>query len=154
MSEQAAGVHIRRMTATDTDAVLELWGRVFPEYADPAFPQRDPRASIERKLAFGDGRFWVAVLRAAGGEERIAGTVMSGYDGHRGWIYSLGVDPALRRMGIATALAAHAEAELAAAGCPKVNIQVFEGNARALAFWAGRGFAADGVLSLGKRLAR
>lgn len=151
MSEPVAGVTIRLVTAGDTDAILALWSRVFPEYADPAFPQRDPRASIERKLAFGDGRFWVAVLRTAGGAERIAGTVMSGYDGHRGWIYSLGVDPEMRRMGIATALAAHAEAELTAAGCPKVNIQVFEGNAQALAFWAARGFAADGVVSLGKR---
>jgi ribosomal protein S18 acetylase RimI-like enzyme len=154
VSEQVGGVTIRLVTATDTDAILELWGRVFPEYFDAAFPQRDPRASIERKLAFGDGRFWVAMVRAAGGVERIAGTVMSGYDGHRGWIYSLGVDPALRRMGIATLLAAHAEAELTAAGCPKVNIQVFEGNAQALAFWAARGYARDGVLSLGKRPAR
>ena len=142
-----AVVAIRPATSADTDAILALWAAVFPEYLDPAFPQRDPRASIERKLAFGDGRFWVAVV-----DERIAGTVMSGYDGHRGWIYSLGVDPALRRLGIASALATHAEAELAAAGCPKVNLQVFEGNAVALAFWAARGFAVDGVLSLGKRL--
>ena len=72
MSEPVAGVTIRLVTAGDTDAILALWSRVFPEYADPAFPQRDPRASIERKLAFGDGRFWVAVLRTAGGAERIA----------------------------------------------------------------------------------
>jgi ribosomal protein S18 acetylase RimI-like enzyme len=153
------GLRIRPVIAADIEAILALWARVFPEYFDPAYPQRDPRASIERKLAFGDGRFWVAVVAEGGpgaagpgAAERIAGTVMSGYDGHRGWIYSLGVDPALRRTGIASALAAHAEAELAAAGCPKVNLQVFEGNAAALAFWAARGFAVDGVLSLAKRL--
>jgi ribosomal protein S18 acetylase RimI-like enzyme len=145
---------IRPATPVDTDEILALWASVFPEYFDPAFPQRDPRASIERKLAFGDGRFWVALVPdpARPGSNRIAGTVMSGYDGHRGWIYSLGIDPALRRSGIASALAAHAEADLAAAGCPKVNLQIFEGNAAALAFWAARGFAVDGVLSLGKRL--
>jgi ribosomal protein S18 acetylase RimI-like enzyme len=136
------------VTTTDTDAILALWRVVFPEYTDPAAPQRDPRAAIERKLAFGDGRFWVALLVP---DERIVGTVMSGYDGHRGWIYSLGVHPDVQRSGIASALAAHAESELAAAGCPKVNLQVFAGNERALAFWASRGFAADGVLSLGKR---
>lgn len=144
---------IRPATPADTDEILALWAVVFPEYFDPAFPQRDPRASIERKLAFGDGRFWVALVPdAVRPGARIAGTVMSGYDGHRGWIYSLGVDPALRRAGIANALAAHAESELAASGCPKVNLQVFEGNAAALAFWAARGFTGDGVLSLGKRL--
>ena len=44
------------------------------------------------------------------------------------------------------------EAELRAVGCPKVNLQVFAGNEQALAFWASMGFAADRVLSLGKRL--
>lgn len=146
-----APVRIRPVNAADTDAILALWRDVFPEYDLATAPQRDPRASIERKLAFGDGRFWVAVL-GTGPDERIAGTVMSGYDGHRGWIYSLGVHPDLRRTGIASALLAHAEAELRAAGCPKVNLQVLAGNERALAFWAAAGYAADAVLSLGKRL--
>jgi ribosomal protein S18 acetylase RimI-like enzyme len=148
-------VRIRPATADDTEAILALWRAVFPEYELATAPQRDPRASIARKLAFGDGRFWVATLpreHGEDGEERIAGTVMSGYDGHRGWIYSLGVHLELRRRGIALALLAHAEAELAAAGCPKVNLQVLAGNERALAFWAAVGYATDQVLSLGKRL--
>ena len=152
-------IRIRPATPADTEAILALWAVVFPEYLDPAAPQRDPRAAIERKHAFGDGRFWVAVVdeeTAGGGEgpagERVVGTVMSGYDGHRGWIYSLGVHPDVRRSGVARALFTHAEAELRAAGCPKVNLQVFAGNDRALAFWASMGFAVDGVLSLGKRL--
>jgi ribosomal protein S18 acetylase RimI-like enzyme len=140
-------VRIRPVAAADTEAVLALWRSLFPEYDDPAAPQRDPRAAIARKLSFGDGRFWLAEF-----DGQVVGTVMSGYDGHRGWIYSLGVHPGERRQGIAGALAACAEAELLAAGCPKVNVQVFAGNDAALAFWASRGFAADGVLSLGKRL--
>ena len=164
-------IRIRPATPADTAAILALWAVVFPEYLDPAAPQRDPRAAIERKHAFGDGRFWVAVAvgsgarrwrrwrgggeqrGGAGGERgRVVGTVMSGYDGHRGWIYSLGVHPDVRRSGVARALFQHAEDELRAAGCPKVNLQVFAGNERALAFWASMGFAVDGVLSLGKRL--
>jgi len=50
-------VRIRPVTVADTDAILALWRVVFPEYTDPAAPQRDPRPAIERKLAFGDGRF-------------------------------------------------------------------------------------------------
>ena len=147
MSHDSGAIAIRRVTDSDTHAVLALWRVVFPEYDDPAATQRDPRAAIARKLAFCDGRFWLAEV---GG--RVVGTVMSGYDGHRGWIYSLGVHPDARRAGIASALLAHAEAELAAVGCPKVNLQVFAGNERALAFWVAHGYAVDGVLSLGKRL--
>ena len=146
-------------TPADTEAILALWAVVFPEYLDPAVPQRDPRA-VDRAEAGVRGRAVLGGGRGGPGarpdrghpRRRIVGTVMSGYDGHRGWIYSLGVHPDVRRSGVARALFRHAEDELRAAGCPKVNLQVFAGNERALAFWASMGFAVDGVLSLGKRL--
>jgi hypothetical protein len=37
------------------------------------------------------------------GDARVLGTVMAGYDGHRGWIYSLAVSPEHRGQGIARA---------------------------------------------------
>jgi hypothetical protein len=55
-----AGVFIHPVTDRDADAIVALWREVFPEYDDPTRPQRDPRASIARKLAFGDGLFWLA----------------------------------------------------------------------------------------------
>ncbi|MCX7214141.1 MAG: GNAT family acetyltransferase [Burkholderiales bacterium] len=138
---------IRTVTPDDIDAIIDLWTRVFPEYSDPLKPQRDPRGSIERKLAFGDGLFWLGLQ----GND-LAGTVMAGYDGHRGWIYSLGVDPAHRRSGLGQTLVAHAEAQLGALGCPKINLQVLDDNSGALTFWQSVGYAPDAVLSLGKRL--
>lgn len=141
-------MRIRAVTAADTDALIALWQQVFPEYADPSRPQRDPRASIERKLAFGDGLFWLA-------EEGVApiGSAMAGYDGHRGWLYSVGVHPARRGQGIGRALVAHVERELAARGCPKINLQVLEAKPESAAFWRALGYAPDPVLSLGRRLA-
>jgi ribosomal protein S18 acetylase RimI-like enzyme len=138
---------IRAVQAADTEAIVALWRVVFPEYDDPARPQRDPRANIARKLAFGDGLFWL--LEHHG---RPAGTAMAGYDGHRGWIYSIGVDPVQRRRGLARALLAHAEAELRARGCPKINLQVLSGNGAAAAFWRAAGYRPDDVVSFGKRL--
>jgi ribosomal protein S18 acetylase RimI-like enzyme len=138
---------IRSVTANDTDAVVAFWRLVFPEYCDPTRPHRDPRDNVERKLAFGDGLFWLAEL-----EGRIVGTAMAGYDGHRGWIYSLGVDPEVRRSGIGRALLAQAEGALAALGCPKVNLQVFSGNVGAQGFWRSVGYAQDAVISFGKHL--
>ena len=130
------------------DAIIVLWGTVFPEYRDPARPQRDPRASIARKIAFGDGLFWLAEE-----EGRAVGTVMAGYDGHRGWIYSLGVHSGVRRTGIGRALVAEAERALAALGCPKVNLQVLTSKRDAHEFWRSLGYEPDAVTSFGKRLA-
>lgn len=138
---------IRTVRESDTDAVVALWRDVFPEYDDPARPQRDPRASIARKLAFGDGLFW---LMETGG--RVVGTAMAGYDGHRGWIYSIGVAPGERRRGFARALLAHAESELRARGCPKINLQVLAVNEQALHFWRAAGYQPDHVVSFGRRL--
>ena len=138
---------IRAVTHADLEPVIELWARVFPEYSDPRFPQRDPRTNILRKLAFGDGLFWLGLNGPA-----VVGTVMAGYDGHRGWIYSLGVDVAHRRSGLGRMLVAHAETELRFRGCPKINLQVLNANTGALAFWRSLGYGSDEVLSLGKRL--
>jgi GNAT superfamily N-acetyltransferase len=50
------------------------------------------------------------------------------------------------------ALMAEFEARLLALGCPKVNLQVREGNDDVLAFYAELGFTRDPAVSLGKRL--
>lgn len=138
---------IRAVTQPDIDSIIALWAIVFPEYSDPLRPQRDPRTNIQRKLAFGDGLFWLAIVDGA-----VVGTAMAGYDGHRGWIYSLGVHPAHRRSGIGQALVRHLEAHLQAQGCPKINLQVLDTNPAALQFWQQLGYEADAVRSLGRRL--
>ncbi len=143
----APALRIRPVAAADADAVVALWSVVFPEYSDPAHPQRSAAASVARKLAFGDGLFWLAERGA-----RVVGTAMAGYDGHRGWLYSVGVHPDARGDGIARRLVEVAERALAARGCPKVNLQVFAGNAGAQAFWRSVGYGRDDVVSFGKRL--
>ncbi len=138
---------IRAVEASDTEAVIALWRDVFPEYDDPSRPQRDPRANIARKLAFGDRLFWLLEI-----EGRVLGTAMAGYDGHRGWIYSIGVAPSERRHGYGRLLLAHAEETLRKLGCPKVNLQVLRGNNAGLGFWNKAGYSEDSVVSLGRRL--
>jgi len=138
---------VRKVTPADADAVVKLWRTVFPEYGDPERPQRDPVASVARKLAIGDGLFWLAER-----EGRVVGTAMAGWDGHRGWLYSVGVHPAARRGGVGARLVAEAEAALAALGCPKINLQVLAGNEAAQAFWRRMGYAQDAVVPFGKPL--
>ena len=82
----------------------------------------------------------------------IVGTVMAGYDGHRGWVNYLAVHPGHRRAGLGRALMAEAERVLGEAGCPKVNLQLRSGNDEALAFYEALGYVHDDVVSLGRRL--
>ncbi|RQH09859.1 GNAT family acetyltransferase [Paraburkholderia dinghuensis] len=149
-------VTIRPFAQADTDAVIALWLQAFPEYQDTSRPHRDPRLSIANKLGTQPELFFVAT-RSKGDEGNedgaLVGTVMAGYDGHRGWLYSLAVDPLARRFGIGTRLVRHAEAALAMLGCPKLNLQVLHDKADVLAFYESLGYRADAVVSLGKRLA-
>jgi ribosomal protein S18 acetylase RimI-like enzyme len=85
-------------------------------------------------------------------ENQIVGTVMAGYDGHRGWINYLGTSPEHRRQGIARALMQEAESLLKRAGCPKINLQVRSTNHDVIDFYRAIGFSPDDVLSMGKRL--
>ncbi len=145
---QATVWRIREVVAEDTPAIIELWRGVFPEYFDPTKPQRAPLASIERKLAFNDGLFWLA----QGASDSVMGTVMAGYDGHRGWLYSFGVSSQCRGTPLPQQLLVHAEAALIARGCVKINLQVTQTNARAVAFYKKMGYGDDRLMSLGKRV--
>ena len=143
----SATLAIRRFDARDTEAVIALWQQAFPEYRDTTKPHRNPRLSIENKSTTQPELFFVATLG-----ERIVGTVMGGYDGHRGWLYSLAVDESVRRHGIGTRLVAHVENTLTGMGCPKLNLQVLSAKADIQAFYEALGYRADAVISMGKRL--
>lgn len=134
---------IRPFTPADEPAVIALWQR-----AGLTRPWNDPAKDIRRKLAEQPGLFGVMV--EPGGA--VIGSVMAGYEGHRGWINYLAVDPARRQQGLGRQLMAWAEAQLRARGCPKINLQVRRGNEPVLAFYAALGYTDDQVVSLGKRL--
>ncbi|CAL8474976.1 GNAT family acetyltransferase [Caballeronia sp. S22] len=138
---------IRSFDAGDRDAVIALWRDVFPEYADASRPQRDPALSIANKMKMQPELFFVGAV-----DGEVIGTVMAGYDGHRGWVYSLAVTPSLRGRGHGRALMMHAEAVLTKLGCPKVNLQILSVKTELRGFYEKLGYRMDEVVSLGKRL--
>jgi ribosomal protein S18 acetylase RimI-like enzyme len=138
-------VDIRPFHESDEADVIALWEAVF---GYPA-AHNDPATVIRQKLAVQRDLFFVARL-----DGRLVGTVMGGYDGHRGWIYSLAVGPEVRRRGIGTALMRHVERELAGRGCPKVNLQVLASNAATVAFYEKLGYFVEERVSMGKLLGR
>ncbi len=135
-------MNIRPFQATDEAAVVALW-----RACDLVRPWNDPHKDIRRKLRVNPE--WFLVGETGG---RIVGTVMAGYEGHRGWINYLAVEPGRQRAGLGRALMAEAERLLHAAGCAKINLQVRTGNAGVIAFYERLGYKQDDCVSLGKRL--
>lgn len=143
MTEKTDGrIAIRPCHESDQGAVIELWRECGLVVA-----WNGPASDIRRKLRVQRGKFLVGLLDSA-----LVATVMAGYEGHRGWINNLAVKPELRRQGLDRRLMAEAEARLTAAGCPKVNLQVRNSNAGALAFYERIGYSTEEVVSMGKRL--
>jgi ribosomal protein S18 acetylase RimI-like enzyme len=136
-------MQIRPYLEHDESDVIALWRQVLPDDA----PHNDPATSIRQKLAVDRELFLVAEVAG-----QVVGTVMGGYDGHRGWIYSVAVAPEYRHRGIGSALVRQVEAALVARGCLKLNLQVRSTNASVLAFYEKLGFSVEPSISLGKRL--
>ena len=138
--------NLRIRTYVDAEhrpAVIALWSETFAHAAD----HNAPALSIDQKLKADDGLFFVG---CAG--ERVVGTAMAGYDGHRGWLYALAVHPSWRRRGVATRLVRHVEEALAPRGCLKLNLQVSESIGAVASFYQGLGYAVEPRISMGKRL--
>jgi ribosomal protein S18 acetylase RimI-like enzyme len=121
--------------------VIALWAAVFGYSA----PHNNPAKIVEQKLAYERKLFFVALS-----EGRVVGTVMGGYDGHRGWIYSLAVSPDFRRHGIGAALMQRIEQELKQQGATKINLQVVATNAAVVEFYKQCGYAVEERISMGK----
>ncbi|MFH1688920.1 MAG: GNAT family acetyltransferase [Candidatus Eisenbacteria bacterium] len=138
-------MEIRPYEDKDLSAVVKLWNAVFPN----APAHNDPAEAIARKLEVQRELFVVAT---DAGE--IVGTAMAGYDGHRGWVYSVTVSPDRRRLGIGTALMRRVERGLAGLGCPKLNLQVRGTNRQAVGFYESLGYATEDRVSMGKKLGR
>ena len=135
-------LRIRPFAVEDTEAVIALW-----RDCDLTRPWNDPARDIDRKLALADDLLLVGTV-----DDRVVGTVMAGYEGHRGWINYLAVEPTERGAGHGRALMAVAELRLRELGCPKINLQVRATNPDAIAFYERIGFTVDDAVSLGKRL--
>lgn len=133
---------IRPFREEDTDSVVALW-----EECGLTRPWNDPRKDIARKLTAQPELFLVLEL-----DGRVAGTAMCGYDGHRGWVHYLAVDPALRGGGHGRELMDEAERLLTELGCPKINLMVRTGNEAVIGFYDSLGYGTDEVALMSKRL--
>ena len=135
-------MQVRPFRAEDEDRVVTLWRR-----CNLVRPVNDPHADIRRKLTVRPELFLVGEV-----DGTIVASVMAGYEGHRGWLNYVAVDPDYQRRGLARAIVAEAENRLRATGCPKINVQIRTANQGVVEFYRKVGYSIDEVICVGKRL--
>ena len=123
---------IRTMTIQDYDAVHQLWMSCTGMGLNDV---DDSWEGIGRFLKRNPSTCFVAVEG-----DQVAGCIMAGHDGRRGYIYHTAVHPSQRRKGIAAALVEAALAAMKDEGISKVALVVFSRNEQGNAFWEKQGF--------------
>lgn len=121
--------------------VKSLWEEAFPNDA----PWNAAEPAIAEKLRLQPDLLLVAI---DGG--RVCGSVMAGYEGHRGWISRIAVRKSHRNRGVGSDLLVEAERRLLALGCVKVNLQVVEANSAAVEFYRKSGYGVEPRISMSK----
>ena len=135
---------IRLYRDSDRKQVVALW-----KACELVVPGNVPEDDIAHKLAYQPELFFVAER-----DGRVVGSVMAGYEGHRGQINYLAVRPDLQRSGLGRELMEFAENRLRELAAPKINLQVRARNRGVIAFYESLGYAVDDTVNLGKRLDR
>jgi len=123
------------------EGVDALWQDAFPADA----PWNAARVSIPEKLRHQPDLLLVAIEA-----DRVVGSIMAGYDGHRGWISRIAVLRSHYRKGIGEALVHEAERRLIGLGCMKINLQVVASNATVLGFYRKCGYEVEERVSMSK----
>ena len=135
-------MQITELVDTDAQAVIDLWRR-----CDLIRPWNDAVTDIALSRCTPSSTLLVG--REAG---MIVASVMVGFDGHRGWVYYLAVDPDRQRQGLGRMMMLVAETWLRERGAPKLQLMVRNGNYTALGFYEHLGLERQPVITLGKRL--
>jgi ribosomal protein S18 acetylase RimI-like enzyme len=135
-------MQVRAFAEADTERVVELW-------TDCGLTRawNDPYKDIARKLTVQPKLFLVGELKG-----RVIATAMIGFDGHRGWVSYLAVDPGHRGKGCAGTLMADGERLLIELGCPKIMLMVRAENSVVTGMYEHLGYQVEDTVLMGKRL--
>jgi ribosomal protein S18 acetylase RimI-like enzyme len=135
-------MHIQPYEPKYEQAVIKLWER-----CNLTRPVNEPRKDIQRKLKVDPELFLVGIL-----DGKVVATVMGGYEGHRGAVNYLGVDPDYQKQGLGRQMMHAIEEKLFKLGCPKINLMFRTDNAGVEKFYEKLGYTRDAVIEMGKRL--
>ena len=135
-------IEIRSFRQEDEAPLIKLWERCKLVVA-----WNDPSKDISRKVQLDPEG-----LLLGWHDNSLIASVMAGYEGHRGWINYLAVDPEYRRKGLGKTMMKAAETYLEQFECPKINLQIRAKNHQVIEFYKSIGFLQEDVINMGKRL--
>lgn len=124
-------MELRKFTIDDYDEVFALWRAS----EGIGLGASDTRESI---AAFLDRNPGLCLTARDGGV--LAGAVLCGHDGRRGYLHHLAVSVAYRRRGVGRLLVKQCIQALATLGISRCHIFVFQANESARAFWEREGW--------------
>jgi ribosomal protein S18 acetylase RimI-like enzyme len=125
------GFEIRAMQIADFTEVEQLWRKT----EGIGLTESDTRSNIALYLERNPGMSFIARQN-----RKLAGAVLCGHDGRRGYLHHLAVARDHRGRGIGKSLLNHCITQLARIGILKCNIFVYANNAQGEAFWIHHGW--------------
>lgn len=138
---------IRAYAPEDREGLVGLW-----QQCGLTRPWNNPYRDIERKRAQRPEWLRIAEVQRSAQRWELIGSVMIGYEGHRGWVNYLAVHPRWQGRGLGRALMEQAQSLLLDEGCPKLSVLVRAENPAVRAFYDRLGFGLDQASAMGKRL--
>lgn len=132
----------RKYCDGDFASLNALWLACFPDYIG----YNAPEIIVANKLTVDD------LLYVIDDGQALIASCMIGYDGHRGWLYSVAVAPDRQGEGLGRCMVDFAVERLREMGCVKVNLQIRGGNEPIAEFYKGLGFELEERISMGMRL--
>ena len=135
-------IEIRSFRQEDEAPLIKLWER-----CELVVAWNDPSKDISRKVQLDPEGLLLGWY-----DKSLIASVMAGYEGHRGWINYLAVDPVFRRKGLGKTMMKAAETYLEQFECPKINLQIRAKNHQVIEFYKSIGFLQEDVINMGKRL--
>jgi ribosomal protein S18 acetylase RimI-like enzyme len=135
-------MQISTAKASDMDDVIALW-----EACGLTRPWNDPAADFQLAVANE-----TSAILLAHSEGELVASVLTGFDGHRGWVYYLAVDPGSRKLGLGRKMMEAAEHWLRERSAPKIQLMVRDDNEQAIGFYKALGYDVQPVVTIGRKL--
>ncbi|QSB09227.1 GNAT family acetyltransferase [Lysinibacillus fusiformis] len=133
-------MNFREFTLNDFDSVINLWKK-----AGLIISRSDTLEGLKKKIKRDPQLFFVMEK-----DSFIIGVVMGSYDGRRGWINHLAVDPEYQGMKIGQEIIKELEMRFKKIGCEKINLLIERNNEEVQEFYEKQGFKKDELLFMEK----